>query len=88
MEGTRLSMKTEINKIHHMGHVVHDMKTIPGEAFTSSPGFAGYAVKVRDLAITRRHLESNGFPVVETARGDIFVPSASLLGTALIFTQR
>jgi len=66
----------------------HVTDLLPGEAFTSSPRFAGYAVKVRDLAFTRRHLESNGFPVVETARGDIFIPSASLLGTALIFTQR
>ncbi|WP_256720873.1 MULTISPECIES: VOC family protein [Paenibacillus] len=66
----------------------HITDLLPGEVFTSSPGFAGYAVKVRDLAFTRLHLESNGFPVVETARGDICVPSASLLGTALIFTER
>ncbi|MDQ0115153.1 VOC family protein [Paenibacillus harenae] len=60
---------------------------LPGEALPSLPGFAGYTVKVHNLSVTRQHLESNGFPVIETARGDVFVPGASLIGTALIFRQ-
>ncbi|MDQ0060534.1 hypothetical protein J2T14_002706 [Paenibacillus harenae] len=60
---------------------------LPGEALPSLPGFAGYTVKVHNLSVTRQHLESNGFPVIETARGDVFVPGASLIGTALAFRQ-
>ncbi|QYR21371.1 VOC family protein [Paenibacillus sp. sptzw28] len=60
---------------------------LPGEALPSLPGFAGYTVKVRDLHATRRHLEAHGFPMIETARGDVVVPGASLLGTAIIFRQ-
>jgi catechol 2,3-dioxygenase-like lactoylglutathione lyase family enzyme len=60
---------------------------LPGEALPSLPGFAGYAVTVHNLSVTRGHLEACGFPVIETKKGDIFVPAASLLGTAIIFRQ-
>lgn len=65
----------------------HLTDLLPGEALPSLPGFVGYVVKVYDLSVTRLHLESKGFPVIETAGGDIFVPSASLLGITLIFRQ-
>lgn len=65
----------------------HLTDALPGEALPSLPGFIGYVVKVRDLSVTRLYLESNGFSVLETAKGDVFVPGASLYGTTLIFRQ-
>lgn len=60
---------------------------LPGEASPPLPGFAGYAVAVRDISAARKYIESNGFPVVETFVGDIFVPAFAALGTAIVFKQ-
>ncbi|MBY0600477.1 VOC family protein [Bacillus bingmayongensis] len=60
---------------------------LPGEVTPSLPGFIGYAVAVHDISATRKFIERNGFPVVETAEGDIFVPAFASLGTAIIFRQ-
>lgn len=60
---------------------------LPGEMAPPVPGFAGYVVAVRDISHTRSYLERNGFPVVETASGDLFVPAASALGTAIVFRK-
>jgi hypothetical protein len=60
---------------------------LPGEASPPLPGFVGYAVAVSDISATRKYIEGNGFPVVETEDGDIFVPAFALLGTAIIFRQ-
>jgi hypothetical protein len=59
-----------------------------GEAVPPLPGFAGYTVTVRDKAATEKYLKENGFPVKETAWGDIFVPASAALGTAIIFRQQ
>lgn len=61
---------------------------LPGEVAPPLPGFVGYAVEVHDISTTRKYIEGNGFPVVETVEGDIFVPAASALGTAVIFKQK
>ncbi|AGN70586.1 VOC family protein [Paenibacillus caseinilyticus] len=60
---------------------------LPGETLPSLPGFVGYAVKVSNLSVTQRYLEAHEFPVIEMETGEIFVPGASLHGTALIFRQ-
>ncbi|WP_028778066.1 VOC family protein [Shimazuella kribbensis] len=60
---------------------------LPGETAPSLPGFVGYAVAVHDILATRKYMEGNGLPVVETEEGDIFVPASALLGTAVIFKQ-
>lgn len=60
---------------------------LPGEMAPPVPGFAGYVVAVRDISHTRSYLESNGLPVAETASGDLFVPAASALGTAIVFRK-
>ncbi|PFD40692.1 hypothetical protein CN285_13770 [Bacillus cereus] len=59
----------------------------PGEVVPPLPGFVGYTVTVRDILATRKYIEGNGFPVVETEGGDIFVPASAFLGTAIIFRQ-
>lgn len=58
----------------------------PGEVAPALPGFVGYVVKVRDISATRKYIEGNGFPVMETTK-DIFVPSSSALGTVIVFRQ-
>jgi hypothetical protein len=60
---------------------------LPGEAAPSLPGFVGYAVAVHDISVTRKYIERNGFPVVETEEENIFVPAFASLGTAIIFKQ-
>jgi hypothetical protein len=60
---------------------------LPGEVSPPLPGFVGYAVTVHDISDTRKYIEGNGFPVVETKNGDIFVPAYAFLGTAIIFRQ-
>jgi len=60
---------------------------LPGEDAPPLPGFVGYVVEVRDISDTRKYIEGNGFPVIETAEGDIFVPALAALGTAIVFRQ-
>ncbi|MDK8179973.1 VOC family protein [Paenibacillus sp. UMB4589-SE434] len=60
---------------------------LPGEMAPPVPGFAGYVVAVRDISHTRSYLERNDLPVAETASGDLFVPAASALGSAIVFKK-
>ncbi|PTM58727.1 VOC family protein [Desmospora activa] len=60
---------------------------LPGKVSPPLPGFVGYTVAVRDISATRKYIEENGFPVVDTKEGDIFVPASMSLGTAIIFRQ-
>lgn len=60
---------------------------LPGETAPPVPGFVGYVVAVRDITHTRYYLERNGVPVVEMASGDLFIPAASALGTAIVFRK-
>ncbi|MGP3915685.1 VOC family protein [Nonomuraea sp. 10N515B] len=61
---------------------------LPGEGAVALPGFAAYAVAVRDVAATGRFLGEAGMTVGETAAGEIFVPAREALGTAIVFRQR
>ncbi|WNG34401.1 hypothetical protein F0U61_12730 [Archangium violaceum] len=61
---------------------------LPGEQAPALPAFVAYAVAVRDLEATRALLHENGFPVMSTAGGDIFVPATAALGAAVIFRER
>lgn len=60
---------------------------LPGEVAPPVPGFAGYAVAVSDISHTRSYLEENGLPIEETNSGNLFVPSASALGAAIVFRE-
>ncbi|TMR22789.1 VOC family protein [Nonomuraea turkmeniaca] len=60
---------------------------LPGEGATALPGFAAYAVAVRDVAATGRFLREAGVPVAKTDAGEIFVPAREALGTAILFRQ-
>ncbi|WP_407308092.1 VOC family protein [Desulfosporosinus sp. SB140] len=60
---------------------------LPGEAAPTLPGFVGYVVKVRNISATRKYIEGNGLPVMETTVGDIFVPASAGLGTVIVFRQ-
>ncbi|PGU31968.1 hypothetical protein COD66_21850 [Bacillus cereus] len=60
---------------------------LPGEVAPPVPGFAGYAVAVSDISHTRSYLEESGLPIAETNSGDLFVPAASALGTAIVFRK-
>jgi hypothetical protein len=58
---------------------------LPGERAPALPAFVAYAVAVRDLGVARELLEENGFPLRESASGDLFVPAAAALGAAVVF---
>jgi hypothetical protein len=60
---------------------------LPGERTPVSPAFAGYVVAVRRLPAARRLLADAGFPLRETLTGELFVPAAAALGTAVVFRQ-
>ena len=60
---------------------------LPGETAPALPAFVAYAVAVRDLASTRRCLETNGMGVHAEPAGGIFVPAKAALGAAVIFRQ-
>ncbi|MGP3961465.1 VOC family protein [Nonomuraea sp. 3N208] len=60
---------------------------LPGEGAGALPGFAAYAVAVRDIAATERFLGEAGVPVRESAAGEIFVSAREALGTAIVFRQ-
>ncbi|MFC5744326.1 VOC family protein [Actinomadura rugatobispora] len=60
---------------------------LPGERPAALPAFAGYAVSVRDIAATERLLRGNGVPATRTGRGEVLVPAAAALGTAITFRQ-
>ncbi|WMS85260.1 VOC family protein (plasmid) [Bacillus wiedmannii] len=60
---------------------------LPGEVAPPVPGFAGYTVAVSDISRTRSYLEESGFPIAETNSGDLFIPAASALGTAIVFRK-
>lgn len=61
--------------------------TLPGESAPDLPGFAGYAVRVRDIAAARQYVAANGFPTTGTEDGSFIVPGSALLGTAVVFRQ-
>ena len=60
---------------------------LPGERAPGLPAFVAYAVEVRDIDATRRHVQRNGVPLNVLPSGDVFVPAAAALGTAVIFRQ-
>lgn len=60
---------------------------LPGETAAALPAFVAYAVAVRDLASTRRWLESHRVGVHAEPLGGIFVPAKAALGAAVIFRQ-
>ncbi|MFI0452751.1 VOC family protein [Actinomadura sp. 6N118] len=60
---------------------------LPGERPPALPALTAYAVTVEDIAVTRDLLRRNGFTLGRTAAGDIFVPAAAALGTAVIFRE-
>ncbi|MFF9031603.1 VOC family protein [Streptomyces iakyrus] len=60
---------------------------LPDERPAALPAFVAYAVVVRDLAVVRDLLKEEGIPVRESPSGDLFVPAAAALGTAIVFRQ-
>ncbi|WP_437992920.1 VOC family protein [Sorangium sp. So ce145] len=75
LEGSRITLVAD-----------SDLEAIlPGERAPALPAFVAYAVAVRDVGAARKLLEENGFPLRESASGDIFVPASAALGTAVIF---
>jgi hypothetical protein len=58
---------------------------LPGEKPPAVPALVAYTVAVRDLPATKRLLQDNGLPVVDTPGGDAFVPSQAALGAAVTF---
>jgi catechol 2,3-dioxygenase-like lactoylglutathione lyase family enzyme len=60
---------------------------LPGERPAAVPALSAYTVAVRDIATAQDVLRDNGIPLRRTASGDLFVPSAEALGTAIIFRQ-
>ncbi|MDP4145503.1 MAG: VOC family protein [Bacillota bacterium] len=60
---------------------------LPGEKVPALPGFIGYTVEVKDISHTYKYIKENGFPVRNTARGEIFVPASVALGTTIVFRQ-
>lgn len=60
---------------------------LPGERAPALPAFVAYAVAVRDVGAARRLLEESGFPLRESASGDLFVPAAAALGAAILFRK-
>ncbi len=58
---------------------------LPGECPPALPAFVAYAVKVRDLDLTRKLLRRNGFSLKTTVAGDTFVSAAEALGASVIF---
>lgn len=61
---------------------------LPGERPAALPAITAYTVAVADLAVTAELLRGNGVPHRPTARGDLFVPAESALGTAVVFRRR
>lgn len=62
-------------------------KVLPGETPPPLPGFAGYAVAVRDIAKTQAFLEAAEIRTITMTNGDIMVPSSVGLGTAIVFRK-
>ncbi|WP_043626758.1 VOC family protein [Nonomuraea candida] len=62
-------------------------RLLPGERPPALPAFVAYAVSVRDLATTERHLRANDLPVTRTVPEELFVPADAALGAAIIFRQ-
>jgi catechol 2,3-dioxygenase-like lactoylglutathione lyase family enzyme len=62
-------------------------RLLPGVAPPPLPGFAAYAVRVRDLAATQACLERNGIRLRANTAGDLYVPAAAALGAGVIFRQ-
>jgi catechol 2,3-dioxygenase-like lactoylglutathione lyase family enzyme len=60
---------------------------LPGERTPVSPAFAGYVVAVRRLDAAGHLLADAGFPLRETPAGELLVPAAAALGTAVVFRQ-
>jgi hypothetical protein len=65
----------------------HLTALLPDERPAALPAFVAYAVAVRDLAVVRDLLKEEGIPVRESPSGDLFVPAAAALGTAIVFRQ-
>ena len=62
-------------------------EVLPGERTPPVPALVGYAVTVRELDATGRRLAAAGFVVRPTPAGDLVVPAAEALGTAVVFRQ-
>ncbi|MCG5212300.1 VOC family protein [Streptosporangium soli] len=77
LEGSRVTLvaDTELDRL------------LPGERPPALPAFVAFAVAVGDQEATRSHLQENGFPVMPTPSGDVFVPAASALGAAVVFRR-
>ncbi|MBZ4324506.1 VOC family protein, partial [Streptomyces sp. SCA2-4] len=60
---------------------------LPGERAPALPALVAYTVAVDDPDVTRELLTDNGIPVRRTASGDLFVPAAAALGTAVVFRR-
>ncbi|MFE8992916.1 VOC family protein [Streptomyces collinus] len=65
----------------------HLTALLPDERPAALPAFVAYAVAVRDLAVVRDLLKEEGIPLRESPSGDLFVPAAAALGTAILFRQ-
>ncbi|MDF5757398.1 VOC family protein [Spongiactinospora sp. TRM90649] len=60
---------------------------LPGERPVILPAFVAYAIAVRDLSVTEKLLRDNDVPVIRTGPEEMFVPTGSALGVAIIFRQ-
>ncbi|MFY1686919.1 VOC family protein [Plantactinospora sp. WMMB782] len=58
---------------------------LPGETPPALPALVACTIAVRDVEAARRILLGNGFPLRESAYGDIFVPATAALGAAIAF---
>jgi catechol 2,3-dioxygenase-like lactoylglutathione lyase family enzyme len=58
---------------------------LPGEIPAVVPSLAAFAVQVQDASETEQFLRRNDVPLARTASGDLFIPSRSALGAAVIF---
>ncbi|UJW28571.1 VOC family protein [Saccharothrix sp. AJ9571] len=58
---------------------------LPGERPAARPALVACTVAVRDLDATGEFLRDNGIDPRRTPSGDLFVPAAEALGTAIVF---
>ncbi|MBP2185336.1 hypothetical protein JOM49_006862 [Amycolatopsis magusensis] len=58
---------------------------LPGERPAALPALVACTVAVRDLDTTGESLLDNGIAAHRTPSGDLFVPAAGALGTAIVF---
>ncbi|MDI5981921.1 hypothetical protein [Amycolatopsis magusensis] len=58
---------------------------LPGERPAALPALVACTMAVRDLDTTGEFLLDNGIAAHRTPSGDLFVPAAGALGTAIVF---